>query len=267
MSTWCVGRPAPRTRQYRCSVLRFLTAGESHGQALVVIVEGLPAGLAVTVEDIQAELARRRLGYGRGPRQRFESRRADAARRRPPRPHARLAGGHRDQEHRVVPQRQVARRDVAGARGDERAAHPGAARARRPRRACRSTGSPTPATCSSGRAPGRPRPASPPAPWPSCSSPSSASTSSPTSCRWARPRSSRGAAPDAGRPRPGRRVARCAASTRPPSEAMIAEIKAAAKDGDSLGGVVEVLAYGVPGRARQPRPLGPQARRAARRRR
>jgi len=53
-------------------VLRFLTAGESHGQALVVIVEGLPAGLAVTVEDVQGELARRRLGYGRGPRQRFE---------------------------------------------------------------------------------------------------------------------------------------------------------------------------------------------------
>ena len=43
---------------------------------------------------------------------------------------------------------------------------------------------------------------------------------------------------------------------------MIAEIKAAAKDGDSLGGVVEVLGYGVPGRARQPRALGPQARRA-----
>lgn len=53
-------------------MLRYLTAGESHGQALVVIVEGLPAGLPVTVEQIQAELARRRLGYGRGPRQRFE---------------------------------------------------------------------------------------------------------------------------------------------------------------------------------------------------
>jgi chorismate synthase len=53
-------------------MLRFLTAGESHGQGLVVIVEGLPAGLAVTVEDIQAELSRRRLGFGRGPRQRFE---------------------------------------------------------------------------------------------------------------------------------------------------------------------------------------------------
>jgi chorismate synthase len=53
-------------------VLRFLTAGESHGRALVVIVEGLPAGLPVTVADVQGELARRRLGFGRGPRMRFE---------------------------------------------------------------------------------------------------------------------------------------------------------------------------------------------------
>ncbi|MDO8391963.1 MAG: chorismate synthase [Actinomycetota bacterium] len=53
-------------------MLRYLTAGESHGQALVVIMEGLPAGLEITVEEIQAEMARRRLGYGRGPRQKFE---------------------------------------------------------------------------------------------------------------------------------------------------------------------------------------------------
>ena len=53
-------------------MIRYLTAGESHGQALVAVVEGLPAGLQVTAEDIQAELGRRRLGYGRGPRQRFE---------------------------------------------------------------------------------------------------------------------------------------------------------------------------------------------------
>ncbi|MEI7991538.1 MAG: chorismate synthase [Actinomycetota bacterium] len=53
-------------------MLRYLTAGESHGKALVVIIEGLPAGLPITVEEIQGELARRRLGYGRGPRQRFE---------------------------------------------------------------------------------------------------------------------------------------------------------------------------------------------------
>jgi chorismate synthase len=53
-------------------MLRFLTAGESHGQALVVIVEGLPAGLEITVDEIQSEMGRRRLGFGRGPRQRFE---------------------------------------------------------------------------------------------------------------------------------------------------------------------------------------------------
>ena len=53
-------------------MLRYLTAGESHGQALVVIVEGLPSNLPVTVADIASELARRRLGFGRGPRQKFE---------------------------------------------------------------------------------------------------------------------------------------------------------------------------------------------------
>jgi len=54
-------------------VLRYLTAGESHGRALVVTVEGLPAGLPVQAADIANELARRRLGYGRGPRMRFEA--------------------------------------------------------------------------------------------------------------------------------------------------------------------------------------------------
>jgi chorismate synthase len=54
-------------------VLRFLTAGESHGKALVLIVEGLPAGLEVRAGQIADELARRRLGYGRGPRMRFEA--------------------------------------------------------------------------------------------------------------------------------------------------------------------------------------------------
>ena len=53
-------------------MLRFLTAGESHGPALVVTVEGMPAGLHILADDIAAELARRRLGYGRGPRMRFE---------------------------------------------------------------------------------------------------------------------------------------------------------------------------------------------------
>jgi chorismate synthase len=53
-------------------MLRFLTAGESHGPGLVTIVEGLPSGLEVSVEGLAAELARRRLGFGRGPRMRLE---------------------------------------------------------------------------------------------------------------------------------------------------------------------------------------------------
>ncbi|MGO8877487.1 MAG: chorismate synthase [Acidimicrobiales bacterium] len=53
-------------------MLRFLTAGESHGKALVVVVEGVPAGLAFDLDMVAGELARRRLGYGRGPRMRFE---------------------------------------------------------------------------------------------------------------------------------------------------------------------------------------------------
>jgi chorismate synthase len=53
-------------------VLRWLTAGESHGSALVAILEGVPAGVAVTSAEVVQELARRRLGYGRGARMSFE---------------------------------------------------------------------------------------------------------------------------------------------------------------------------------------------------
>jgi chorismate synthase len=53
-------------------VLRWLTAGESHGPALVAILEGVPAGIELTSASVAAELARRRLGYGRGARMAFE---------------------------------------------------------------------------------------------------------------------------------------------------------------------------------------------------
>ena len=53
-------------------MLRWLTAGESHGPALVGVIEGVPAGVPVTTESISDALARRRLGYGRGARQKFE---------------------------------------------------------------------------------------------------------------------------------------------------------------------------------------------------
>jgi len=52
--------------------VRYLTAGESHGQALVAVLEGMPAAVPLTSKDVAADLARRRLGYGRGKRMRFE---------------------------------------------------------------------------------------------------------------------------------------------------------------------------------------------------
>ncbi|MCI4012953.1 chorismate synthase [Brevibacterium sp. ZH18] len=54
-------------------MLRWLTAGESHGEALTGIIEGLPAHVPITRDDIRASLARRRLGYGRGARMKFEA--------------------------------------------------------------------------------------------------------------------------------------------------------------------------------------------------
>ena len=53
--------------------MRWLTAGESHGQALSAIIEGIPASIAVTSKEIDFHLARRRLGFGRGARQNFEA--------------------------------------------------------------------------------------------------------------------------------------------------------------------------------------------------
>ena len=53
-------------------MLRFLTAGESHGQLLMGVIEGLPSGLAITASDINTDLARRQIGYGRGGRMRIE---------------------------------------------------------------------------------------------------------------------------------------------------------------------------------------------------
>ncbi|WP_453984172.1 chorismate synthase [Brevibacterium casei] len=54
-------------------MLRWLTAGESHGEALIGIIEGLPAHIPITRDDIRVNLARRRLGYGRGARMKFEA--------------------------------------------------------------------------------------------------------------------------------------------------------------------------------------------------
>ncbi|MCL5769732.1 MAG: chorismate synthase, partial [Planctomycetes bacterium] len=55
------------------ATLTYRTAGESHGPALLSLIEGLPAGLALDVDFINAELCRRQGGYGRGGRQRLET--------------------------------------------------------------------------------------------------------------------------------------------------------------------------------------------------
>ena len=53
--------------------MRYLTAGESHGPRLTAIIEGIPAGLPLTAEDINVDLKRRQGGYGRGGRMKIES--------------------------------------------------------------------------------------------------------------------------------------------------------------------------------------------------
>ncbi|WP_295117936.1 chorismate synthase [uncultured Leifsonia sp.] len=53
-------------------MLRWLTAGESHGPELIAVLEGLPAGVPVSLDAVRADLARRKLGYGRGARMKFE---------------------------------------------------------------------------------------------------------------------------------------------------------------------------------------------------
>ena len=54
-------------------MLRFLTAGESHGPFLVAILEGMPSGVPINLDTLQREMRRRQLGYGRGPRMQFEA--------------------------------------------------------------------------------------------------------------------------------------------------------------------------------------------------
>ncbi|MGK9147007.1 chorismate synthase [Plantibacter flavus] len=53
-------------------MLRWLTAGESHGPELIAVIEGLPSGVPISMDGIRADLARRKLGYGRGSRMKFE---------------------------------------------------------------------------------------------------------------------------------------------------------------------------------------------------
>ena len=233
-------------------MLRWLTAGESHGPALVAIIEGLPAGVAVTTADVPAGLARRKLGYGRGARMKFEQDEVELLGGvRHGAPWAARSPAHR--QHRVA---QVGR-------GDE--PRPG----RPPTMLGADSARNAPLT--------RPRPGHADLVGmqkygfdearPVLERASARETAARVALgavaraflgrlgirlvshtRLDRPgaRARRRAA--ARRPTTSTRSTptRCAASTRRRRAAMVAEVDAAHKDGDTLGGVVEVLAYGLP---------------------
>ena len=136
------GVPAPvdvmRARStLRLMALELVTAGESHGPALVAIVTGLPAGLVLERDAIDADLRRRQQGYGRSPRQQIEQDERRGARRAAARPHAGNAARARRAEPRPrelgVGDEPVAAGGRAARKGHE-AGHAPAAGARGPRR-------------------------------------------------------------------------------------------------------------------------------------
>ena len=249
------GRPGRRTvtraRERLTPMLRWLTAGESHGPSLVAILEGLPAHVEVTTDDIADALARRRLGYGRGARMKFEEDEVDAHRRRPARPDPGRPGRDRDRQHRVA---QVGAGDVGrpGRPGDprragpQRAADPAAARARRPGRHAEVRLRRGPPGARAGlrprdRGPGGARPGGDA----TSSSRPSARGSSPTWSRSAGSRRPPGSCPS---PSDVARLDEDPVRCLDPDagEAMVARIDQAHKDGDTLGGVVEVVVHGLP---------------------
>ena len=94
-------------------MLRWLTAGESHGPPSLATLEGLPAGVEVTTADVAAALARRRLGYGRGARMKFEQDEVEFLGGVRHGVHHGVARRDPDRQHRVA---QVADRHVAPTR-------------------------------------------------------------------------------------------------------------------------------------------------------
>ena len=147
-------------------MLRWLTAGESHGPALVAILEGLPAGVAITTADVGRSSgpppARATAAAPGCPSSRTRSSSLGGVR------HGRTQGGPvairigntEWPKWEQVMSRRPGRRRRARRAGPQRAADPAAARATPTSSACRSTASTTPGRCSSGPAPARPRPGS-----------------------------------------------------------------------------------------------------------
>ena len=95
-------------------MIRWFTAGESHGQGLVIIMEGVPAALPISEEYIGTQLARRQRGYGRGGRQLIEQDWGPHYDRRPPRPDPGQSHRH---DHREQGLGQLDRSHGRGVRG------------------------------------------------------------------------------------------------------------------------------------------------------
>ena len=272
------GRLAPECRRAVAdgrltAMLRWLTAGESHGPALVAILEGLPAHVRVTTDDIA-----RRPGP---PAPRLRPRRADEVRAGRGRRSSAASGTARRMGGPVAIEigntewpkwEQVMSADPVDpveleALARNAAADPAAPGPRRPGRHAevrlrRGPPGPRARLGPRDRGPGRARPR-----WPRTSSsrrpaPGSSPTSS-SSAACARPAGLGARARTTSR---GSTTTRCAASTPTPARRWSAEIDQAHKDGDTLGGVVEVVVHGLPPGLGLARALGPAARRPAGRR-
>ena len=230
--------------------LTYVTAGESHGPGLTVVVSGVPAGVELDHELIRRDLARRQAGYGRSPRQKLEQ---DDVRPLGGIRHGRALGSpiaffieNRDHKNWTHPMSAwpVTSEELEeyGWRGKPiRLPGPGTPTSR----ASSSTGTRTCATCWSAPAPARRPPGSPPAPWPRRSAGRSASRCASHVLQVGTVR----ATPPAWLSiddfeRAERSEVRCLDPTA--EAAMIAEIEAAKKERDTLGGVTEVRAFNVP---------------------
>ncbi len=233
------------------AVLRWLTAGESHGPALVAVLEGLPAGVRITTDDVADALARRRAGYGRGARMSFERDEVDllgGVR------HGRTLGGpvairigntEWPKWETVMGADPVPAEELDGLARNAPLTRP-AARARRPgrhaevrlrRRAAGAGAGQRPGD----RGPGRARRGGQGVPGPGARRDRAVPRGA---------RSATVAVPYGTLPGPDDLAAVDASPVRcfdpVTSDAMVAEIDAARKDGDTLGGVVEVVAHGLP---------------------
>ena len=94
--------PVPVWYDISFIMLRFETAGESHGECLVALLAGLPAGIPISLDAVNRELWRRQQGFGRGGRMKIETDRAEIVSGRAPLAHHRLPGRHPDPQPRLA---------------------------------------------------------------------------------------------------------------------------------------------------------------------